>query len=78
MISKPSLLVLYGSQTGTAQDVAERIFRDASVRGYSRVDVMAMDDYNYSDCLCTENIVVFVCSTTGKGECPDNMKVCDI
>ncbi len=40
----PQLLVLYGSQTGTAHDVAERIFRDGKRHHFS-AKVMAMDDY---------------------------------
>jgi len=39
------LLVLFGSQTGTAQDVAERIGRDAKRRRFA-VRVFAMDAYN--------------------------------
>ena len=39
------LLVLYGSQTGTAQDVAERVGRDGRRRHF-RVRVLAMDSYN--------------------------------
>lgn len=35
--------------------------------------VRAMDDYDISQ-LIFENLVVFVCSTTGQGEQPDNMK----
>lgn len=67
------LLVLYGSQTGTAQDVAERIGREAWRRRFS-ARVLAMDDYMLSG-LIQEDSVVFVASTTGQGEEPDNMKV---
>lgn len=35
--------------------------------------VRAMDGYPISD-LIFENLVVFVCSTTGQGDQPDNMK----
>lgn len=42
---KRELLVLYGSQTGTAQDVAERVGRDGKRRHF-RVRVLAMDTYN--------------------------------
>lgn len=42
---KRELLVLYGSQTGTAQDVAERVGRDGRRRHF-RVRVLAMDTYN--------------------------------
>ena len=37
--------VLYGSQTGTAQEVAERIGREAK-RRYLSARVLALDDYN--------------------------------
>ncbi|MBN3323911.1 NDOR1 oxidoreductase, partial [Atractosteus spatula] len=67
-----SLLVLYGSQTGTAQDTAERIGRQAQRRRV-QVRVEALDSYNVAH-LINEPLVVFVCSTTGQGDPPDNMK----
>lgn len=66
------ITVLYGSQTGNAEDVAERIWRE-SKRFYFRTSCMPMDAYNVSE-LITETCVIFVCSTTGQGEEPDNMK----
>lgn len=39
------LLVLYGSQTGTAQDVAERVGRDGKRRHF-RMRVLPMDSYD--------------------------------
>ncbi|XP_025843664.2 NADPH-dependent diflavin oxidoreductase 1 isoform X1 [Vulpes vulpes] len=68
----PGLLVLFGSQTGTAQDVAERLGRDARRR---RLDcrVQALDSYSVVN-LINEPLVVFVCATAGQGEPPDNMK----
>uniref|UniRef100_A0AAX7SEI4 NADPH-dependent diflavin oxidoreductase 1 n=1 Tax=Astatotilapia calliptera TaxID=8154 RepID=A0AAX7SEI4_ASTCA len=71
-MSNPALLVLYGSQTGTAQDTAQRLARQAQRRRL-RVRVMPLDDYNVAN-LITESLVVFVCSTTGQGDPPDNMK----
>lgn len=67
-----SLQVLYGSQTGTAQDLAERIGREA-LRYHFSVKVMEMDDFQIQ-LLPEQQFVVFVCSTTGQGEEPDNMK----
>ena len=67
-----NLLILYGSQTGTAIEISERIFRDAK-RLHFNVRFMAMDDYPIKD-LIEEHLVVFVCSTTGQGDEPDNMK----
>lgn len=45
VMSNPALLVLYGTQTGTAQDTAERLARQAQRRRL-RVRVMPLDDYN--------------------------------
>ncbi|XP_062844915.1 NADPH-dependent diflavin oxidoreductase 1 [Trichomycterus rosablanca] len=71
-MSGHTLLILYGSQTGTAQDTAERIGRQAQRRRIS-VRVQALDSYNVAN-LISESLVVFVCSTTGQGDPPDNMK----
>lgn len=45
MMSLPGLLVLYGSQTGSAQDTAQRIGRQAQRRRL-QVRVLALDSYN--------------------------------
>lgn len=66
------LTILYGSQTGTAQDLAEHIWRE-SKRYHFTGTVMSMDKYDVR-CLIDEKYVVFVCSTTGQGDDPDNMK----
>lgn len=66
------LTILYGSQTGNAQDLAERIWRE-SKRFYFRSTLNSLDEYNILE-LINEKCVVFVCSTTGQGEEPDNMK----
>ena len=44
-ISGRKISVLYGSQTGTAQEVAERIGREAKRRHLS-ASVLALDDYD--------------------------------
>lgn len=66
------LLILYGSQTFTAQEIAERIWRTTKALGF-RGPVLAMDDYQISQ-LIHEEFVIFVCATTGQGDEPDNMK----
>ena len=43
------ICVLYGSQTGTAQEVAERIGREAK-RRHLLATVLALDDYNVVSC----------------------------
>ncbi|GJQ80364.1 hypothetical protein Trydic_g12228 [Trypoxylus dichotomus] len=66
------ITILYGSQTGNSQDLAERIWRE-SKRFFFTGSVLCMDNYNILE-LVSEKCVVFVCSTTGQGEEPDNMK----
>ncbi|CAB0001240.1 unnamed protein product [Nesidiocoris tenuis] len=64
-------LILYGSETGTAQDSAERLWRLATRQGFD-ARVMAMDEFPITD-LLYERVVVFVVSTTGQGDPPANM-----
>lgn len=66
------ILVLYGSQTFTAQEAAERVWRKTTALGF-RGPVQAMDDYPISH-LIHEELAVFICATTGQGDEPDNMK----
>lgn len=66
------LTILYGSQTGNAQDLAERLWREAK-RFYFACKVCSMDEYNVVE-LVQERCVIFICSTTGQGEEPDNMR----
>ncbi|XP_055678223.1 NADPH-dependent diflavin oxidoreductase 1 [Lutzomyia longipalpis] len=66
------LLILYGSETGTAQDFAEQVWRE-SKRFFFTGPVLPMDAYDVRN-LVDEELVVFVCSTTGQGEEPENMR----
>ena len=68
-----NLTILYGSQTGNAQEVSERIKREARRLGFS-INWSAMDHYPKEN-LIHDDLIIFVCSTTGQGEEPDNMKV---
>lgn len=72
MHEPPRLLVLYGSQTFTAQEIAERIWRVTKALGF-RGPVQAMDDYPIQK-LIHEEFALLVCATTGHGDEPDNMK----
>eukprot|EP00300_Choanocystis_sp_HF-7_P041294 c7998_g1_i1.p1 GENE.c7998_g1_i1~~c7998_g1_i1.p1 ORF type:complete len:619 (+),score=74.53 c7998_g1_i1:54-1910(+) len=64
------LLILYGSQTGTARSVAERVCSDAAGRGYDTV-VLSMEMWQ-TVTLVNEKLIVAVTSTHGEGEPPDN------
>ncbi|XP_046383966.1 NADPH-dependent diflavin oxidoreductase 1 [Ischnura elegans] len=65
-------IVLYGSQTGTAEEVAERLWKKIKCLNFQGF-VKPMDEYEVVR-LIHEPLVIFVCSTTGQGEEPDNMK----
>ena len=67
----PSLLVLYGSETGTAEDVAFKLY---SIISRLEIDctIACTDEYSV-DMLPSEKCVLFVVSTTGDGEVPSNM-----
>ena len=65
------LTVLFGSQTGTAQDVAEQIGREGIRRHFSTA-VQCLDEYDIAN-LVNEKLVIFVVATTGQGDPPDNM-----
>jgi len=67
------LIVLYGSQTGTAQDLGEELARKGRRRGFSPVELQAWDDYDVTR-LPEETLLLAVVSTTGDGEEPDNMR----
>ncbi|CAG2236502.1 NADPH-dependent diflavin oxidoreductase 1 [Mytilus edulis] len=58
---------------GTAQDVADKVYREAKRRHFS-ARVTALDSYDISN-LIQEKLVIFVCSTSGQGDPPDNMKM---
>lgn len=45
MKDQPELLILYATQTGNAQDAAERLGREAEHRGCA-VRLLSMDEYD--------------------------------
>eukprot|EP00795_Rhopilema_esculentum_P010504 gene10504-19221_t len=70
--NKRTLTILYGSQTGTAEEVAERIGREGKRRHFL-CQVCAMDMYDMTK-LINEQMVILVAATCGQGDPPDNMK----
>jgi len=70
--TKRRLLILYGSQTGTCEDVSQRIVMQSRGSNFECV-CKPLDDYDINK-LIGEKLVVFVCSTTGQGTAPDNMR----
>ncbi|XP_077293097.1 NADPH-dependent diflavin oxidoreductase 1 isoform X2 [Arctopsyche grandis] len=72
MIDQKKTVILYGSQTGNAEELSQLLWRQFKLRGFSG-PAIAMDDYDIRN-LISEELVIFICSTTGDGEEPDNMK----
>lgn len=72
MANDRRLLILYGSETGYAQETADRIKREAKKRHFV-VECLPMNSYNISN-LPMEKLVAFVCSVTGQGQEPTNMR----
>ncbi|NWN81807.1 MAG: assimilatory sulfite reductase (NADPH) flavoprotein subunit [Halomonas sp.] len=67
---RPSLTVLYGSQTGNAEHLAETLGERASAHG---IDARVVDMVEYKPRqLKNEAFVVVITSTHGEGEPPDN------
>ncbi|NHK26848.1 sulfite reductase subunit alpha [Parvularcula flava] len=65
--------ILYGSQTGNAESVAEEVAENASQFGLAP-HVMALDDIEIADLKKMERVLICV-STYGEGEMPDNAQL---
>ena len=67
-----NLIILYGSQSGNAQDLAERIWRKAkSLR--LNTHLRSFDHFDLSKLESCRARLICVCSTTGQGDVPDYM-----
>lgn len=66
------VLVLYASETGNAQDMAERVAR-AFRAAHRRAITLSMDEYDVAD-LPHEPLIVFITSTHGRGDPPPAMR----
>ncbi|KAF2750181.1 sulphite reductase hemo protein, beta subunit [Sporormia fimetaria CBS 119925] len=64
------LTVLFASDNGNAENLAKRLANRGKARGLKTM-VMAMDDYPVED-LSNEQNIVFISSTAGQGEFPQN------
>ena len=69
-IFSPEIKILFGSETGTAEEYAFDIETALQTNGF-KCSVSDMDDYEKSE-LESEHLVVIVTSTYGNGEAPYN------
>ena len=64
------LLVLFGSQTGSAEGLAKRAAKEAQQRGFAP-KIMALNDYEQAN-LVAGGKAIIISSTWGDGDPPDN------
>ncbi|CAJ1363862.1 unnamed protein product [Effrenium voratum] len=64
--------VLYGSETGNAEEQAKNLMQDIRARGL-KAQVSSLDDFDFEE-LPNQKIVILVVSTCGLGEIPANCK----
>ncbi|XP_037829005.1 methionine synthase reductase isoform X2 [Kryptolebias marmoratus] len=69
--AKPRFVVVYGSQKGQAQSIAEGIAEEAEEHGLA-ADLSCLDQNEKYNLEKESAPVVFIVSTTGDGEPPDN------
>jgi sulfite reductase (NADPH) flavoprotein alpha-component len=70
--AKPAepLLILFGSQTGTAEGLARRVAKESQQRGFAP-RVLALNEFEQAD-LAQAGKALIISSTWGEGEPPDN------
>lgn len=67
---KEPLLVMYGSQSGSAEGLAKQFAKQADQKGFAP-QVMELNDYAKTD-LSKQRQLVVITSTWGEGDPPDN------
>ena len=70
VLSRGSLLFLFGSQTGSSEGLARRFGKETKKRGFE-TRVLSMEDYATID-FTKEKHLALITSTYGDGEMPDN------
>lgn len=67
-----TVVILVGTETGNSLDYATRASQDLERQGIEN-EIYLMDEYRLEE-LLDVSVVIFVCSTTGDGEEPANMR----
>lgn len=68
-----TVTILYGSETGNAQEFAHYLGRKLRYCSL-RPTVAALDDYDLKKLITETRYLIVLCSTTGQGEFPRNLK----
>ena len=73
-MERKSVVILYGSETGTAEDAAYTVYeRLQKEQSTISLTISSLDAFDI-DQLPTTDIAIFIVSTTGDGDVPTNMK----
>ena len=73
LASHRSIVILYGSQSGSAAELASRLALDAYQHSFHTITLLPLDDFDLSQ-LPTTHLLFIVISTQGQGEPPDNAR----
>ena len=73
LASHRSIVILYGSQSGSAAELASRLALDAYQHSFNHITLLPLDDFD-SDQLPATHLLLIVVSTQGQGEPPDNAR----
>lgn len=67
-------IILYGSQTGTAEDYASRLAKEGRSRFGLEAMIADLEDYDFDnlDTFPSDKVIMFVLATYGEGEPTDN------
>lgn len=68
-----SVTILYGSETGNAQDYAHNLARKLRYNSI-RPNLASLDSYPLKKLVTETTVLIVICSTTGQGELPRNAK----
>lgn len=68
-----SVTILYGSETGNAQDYAHYLARKLRYNSI-RPNLASLDSYPLKKLVTETTVLIVICSTTGQGELPRNAK----
>lgn len=70
---RSGVTVLYGSETGNAQDYAQFLAKRLKYFGL-KPTIMSLDHYPLKNLVTETKYLIVICSTTGQGELPRNSK----
>lgn len=74
METAPTIYILYGSQTGNAEEISSILFHKCSEALTINVKYFTLNQFhnNVKEIERMANMIIIVCSTTGNGDAPDN------